>query len=77
MPNKQAACTRQVVIPCSGFDTRSWRLRWPSGVSVFEVDSAMIQSQKMIALGEVQPNCNRLALIGDEFNLPGMLKSLR
>jgi O-methyltransferase involved in polyketide biosynthesis len=33
--------------------------------------------QKMIALGEVQPNCSRLALIGDVFNLPTMLKSLR
>ena len=31
----------------------------------------------MIALGEVQPNCNRLALIGDTFNLPAMLKTLR
>jgi hypothetical protein len=35
----------QVVLIASGYDTRSWRLRWASGVSVFEVDSAMIQSQ--------------------------------
>lgn len=32
----------------------------------------------MIALGEVLPNCEqRKALIGDTFNLPAMLKSLR
>ena len=37
----------------------------------------LAQAQKMIALGEVQPNCQRLALIGDTFNLPAMLKSLR
>lgn len=67
----------QVVIIASGYDTRAWRLRWPSGISFFEVDSAMIQSQKMIALGDIQPNCNRLALIGDVFNLPMVFKSLR
>eukprot|EP00195_Chlamydomonas_chlamydogama_P004657 CAMPEP_0202920446 /NCGR_PEP_ID=MMETSP1392-20130828/76862_1 /ASSEMBLY_ACC=CAM_ASM_000868 /TAXON_ID=225041 /ORGANISM="Chlamydomonas chlamydogama, Strain SAG 11-48b" /LENGTH=255 /DNA_ID=CAMNT_0049613943 /DNA_START=380 /DNA_END=1147 /DNA_ORIENTATION=- len=66
----------QVVILASGLDTRAWRLKWPAGVSVFEVDSAMIQAQKMIALGDIAPNCNRLALIGDVFNLPAVFRSL-
>lgn len=100
---------RQVVLIASGYDTRAWRLRWPQETCVYEVDSAMIQSQvrnagawnalqrsvhtvllqpmdaarlapasqqKMIALGDIQPNCNRLALIGDVFNLPAVFKSL-
>mmetsp|Transcript_33349 Transcript_33349/g.99318 ORF Transcript_33349/g.99318 Transcript_33349/m.99318 type:complete len:293 (-) Transcript_33349:363-1241(-) len=67
----------QVVVIASGFDTRAWRLRWPQGTSFYEVDSAMIQSQKMIALGDIQPNCHRLALIGDVFNLGAAFKSLR
>lgn len=67
----------QVVIIASGFDTRAWRLRWPPGINLYEVDSAMIQSQKMIALGDIQPTCNRLALIGDVFNLGTVFKSLR
>jgi methyltransferase (TIGR00027 family) len=68
----------QVVILASGFDTRSWRLRWPTGINVYEVDSAMIQAQKMIALGDIQPNCqSRLALIGDVFSLAKVFKSLK
>ena len=55
----------QVVILASGFDTRAWRLRWPPNVSVYEVDSAMIMNTKFAALGDIQPNCQRLALIGD------------
>uniref|UniRef100_A0A7S0R7Q6 S-adenosyl-L-methionine-dependent methyltransferase n=1 Tax=Chlamydomonas leiostraca TaxID=1034604 RepID=A0A7S0R7Q6_9CHLO len=67
----------QVVILASGFDTRAWRLRWPPGVSLYEVDSAMIMNQKYTALGDIQPNCHRLALIGDVFNLPQVFRSLK
>lgn len=68
--------TKQVVILASGFDTRAWRLRWPPEVSLFEVDTAMIMNTKFTALGDIQPNCHRLALIGDVFNMPQVFRSL-
>lgn len=67
---------KQVVILASGFDTRAWRLRWPKDVAVFEIDSAMIQSQKLLALGEIAPNCNRSALIGDVYSLGPVFRRL-
>ncbi|KAJ9528267.1 S-adenosyl-L-methionine-dependent methyltransferase [Haematococcus lacustris] len=68
---------KQVVILASGFDTRAWRLRWPPGVNLYEVDSAMICNVKYTALGEIAPNCHRLALIGDVFNMPQVFRSLQ
>lgn len=59
------AVAAQVVILACGFDTRAWRLRWPSGVCVYEVDSPMIMNQKTGALGDIQPSCQRVALVGD------------
>lgn len=68
----------QVVILASGFDTRAWRLRWPPGVQLYEIDSAMIMNTKFTALGDIETsNCHRLALIGDVFNLPGVFQSLK
>lgn len=73
---KKEAIT-QVVILASGFDTRAWRLRWGPGVSLYEIDSAMIMNTKFTALGDIQPNCHRLALIGDVFNLNQVFRSLK
>jgi len=36
---------KQVVLIGSGYDTRAWRLRWPSNTCVYEIDAAIIQSQ--------------------------------
>ncbi|GFH22886.1 uncharacterized protein HaLaN_20414, partial [Haematococcus lacustris] len=41
------------------------------------VDSAMICNVKYTALGEIAPNCHRLALIGDVFNMPQVFRSLQ
>eukprot|EP00798_Chlamydomonas_sp_ICE-L_P006695 gene6695-3363_t len=68
---------RQVLILNSGFDTRAWRIRWPKGTSVFEVDSAMVSAQKMQALGDLSPNCTRHVAIGDVHNPESMFDRLK
>lgn len=37
---------KQVVLVASGMDTRSFRLKWPGGVIVYEVDHAALQDEK-------------------------------
>ena len=37
-----AAGIRQVVILASGLDSRSWRLPWPDGTTVYELDQAKV-----------------------------------
>ncbi|OBK40992.1 SAM-dependent methyltransferase [Mycobacterium sp. 1245111.1] len=41
---------RQVVILASGLDSRSWRLSWPDGTTVYELDQAKVLEFKSGAL---------------------------
>jgi methyltransferase (TIGR00027 family) len=41
---------RQVVILASGLDSRSWRLPWPAGTTVYELDQAKVLEFKSGAL---------------------------
>jgi methyltransferase (TIGR00027 family) len=41
---------RQVVILAAGLDTRAWRLPWPDGTTVYELDQAKVQEFKSSTL---------------------------
>jgi methyltransferase (TIGR00027 family) len=46
------AGVRQVVILAAGLDSRSWRLPWPDGVTVYELDQPKVLEFKSQALRE-------------------------
>src|ERR1700760_4898077 len=46
------AGVRQVVILAAGLDARSWRLPWPDGVTVFELDQHKVLEFKASTLRE-------------------------
>ncbi|MDT5200052.1 MAG: hypothetical protein QOH34_1574, partial [Mycobacterium sp.] len=49
---------RQVVILAAGLDSRSWRLSWPAGTTVYELDQAKVLDFKSSTLAQrgAQPN---------------------
>ena len=55
---------RQAVILASGLDSRAWRLAWPDGVTVYELDQPRVLEFKSSTLDEhgAQPACNRIAI---------------
>jgi methyltransferase (TIGR00027 family) len=55
---------RQVVILAAGLDARSWRLPWPDGTTVYELDQPRVLDFKSSTLTEhgAQPACNRIAV---------------
>jgi methyltransferase (TIGR00027 family) len=58
------AGVRQVVILAAGLDSRAWRLPWPDGVTVYELDQPRVLQFKSSTLSEhgEQPACNRVAV---------------
>ncbi len=56
-----AAGIRQVVILASGLDSRAYRLQWPAGTTVFEIDQPKVLDYKAATLAEhgVQPSATR------------------
>jgi methyltransferase (TIGR00027 family) len=54
------AGVRQVVILAAGLDARSWRLPWPDGVTVYELDQPKVLEFKSSTLRErgAQPTAN-------------------
>jgi methyltransferase (TIGR00027 family) len=57
----------QVVIMAAGMDTRAFRIPWPSGVRVFEVDRDEIFDHKEAVLGRAgaSPSCDRHVVRAD------------
>ncbi|MDT5147789.1 MAG: hypothetical protein QOC58_2434 [Mycobacterium sp.] len=55
---------RQVVILAAGLDSRAWRLAWPDGITVYELDQPRVLEFKASTLAEegAQPACNRVAV---------------
>ncbi|MCV7225760.1 SAM-dependent methyltransferase [Mycolicibacterium komossense] len=53
-----AASIRQVVILASGLDSRAYRIEWPTGTDVFEIDQPKVLDYKAETLAEhgVQPS---------------------
>jgi methyltransferase (TIGR00027 family) len=58
---------RQVVLLGAGLDTRAFRLPWPDGCVVFEVDRAPVLEHKarVLAAAEALPRCERRTAAAD------------
>lgn len=72
-----AAGIRQVVILASGLDSRAYRLRWPAGTVVYEVDQPQVIEFKTQALAEIgaEPTADRRAVAIDlRFDWPAALQ---
>ncbi|HEU4363541.1 MAG TPA: class I SAM-dependent methyltransferase [Mycobacterium sp.] len=55
---------RQAVILAAGLDARAWRLPWPDGTTVYELDQPRVLEFKSATLREhgAEPTCNRVAV---------------
>ncbi len=55
---------RQVVIMAAGLDTRAFRLAWPEGTRLFELDQPEVLAYKedMLNAAGAQPRCERTAI---------------
>ncbi|BBY59460.1 class I SAM-dependent methyltransferase [Mycolicibacterium sarraceniae] len=62
-----AAGVRQVVILASGLDSRAYRLDWPTGMVVFEIDQPEVIAFKTQTLAEqgATPTCDRRTVAVD------------
>jgi methyltransferase (TIGR00027 family) len=62
-----ASGIRQVVILASGLDSRSWRLSWPDGTTVYELDQAKVLEFKSSTLHNqgAQPAANLVSVAVD------------
>lgn len=58
---------RQVVVLAAGLDTRAYRLAWPDGTRVFELDlpNLLEFKQTVLAGGDARPGCRRVAIPAD------------
>jgi methyltransferase (TIGR00027 family) len=58
---------RQVVILAAGLDSRSWRLPWPDGITVYELDQPRVLDFKSSTLAEhgAELACNRVPVAVD------------
>jgi methyltransferase (TIGR00027 family) len=58
---------RQVVLMAAGLDTRAFRLSWPAGTRLFELDQAPVLAYKERILGSAgaQPACERQTIEAD------------
>lgn len=52
---------RQFVIVASGMDARAWRLPWPRGSRVFELDQPDVLAHKESVLAKETPRCERIS----------------
>lgn len=53
---------RQIVMLAAGMDTRAYRLKFPKGTRIFELDRKEVLLYKKEKLANVQANCERHAL---------------
>ncbi|BBY34439.1 SAM-dependent methyltransferase [Mycolicibacter minnesotensis] len=62
-----AAGIRQAVILASGLDARAYRLSWPTGMTVFEIDQPAVLAFKAATLAELgaQPTADRRGVAVD------------
>lgn len=56
---------RQIVILASGLDSRAYRLDWPAGTAVYEIDQPQVLQFKASALAAHQPTAQRRAVAAD------------
>lgn len=62
-----AAGCRQVVLLAAGLDARAFRLAWPSGTRLFEVDLPEVLAFKdqVLATRQAEPACTRIVVPAD------------
>jgi methyltransferase (TIGR00027 family) len=62
----QVGC-RQAVLVAAGLDTRAFRLDWPDGFHLFEIDLPGLMAFKEAVLGvrQAEPSCDRTAVRAD------------
>ncbi|CAN5185869.1 class I SAM-dependent methyltransferase [soil metagenome] len=73
-----AAGVRQVVILASGLDSRAYRIEWPTGTDIFEIDQPKVLEYKAQKLAEhgVQPSATLHHVPVDlRFDWPAALES--
>ena len=58
---------RQVVLMAAGLDTRAFRLPWPAGTNVFEIDQpgGLEEKDRLLHSVGVQPTCTRHIIQAD------------
>jgi methyltransferase (TIGR00027 family) len=58
---------RQVVLVAAGLDTRAFRLSWPAGVSLFEIDlpAVLAFKEQVLTSTDAAPRCHRVAVPAD------------
>jgi methyltransferase (TIGR00027 family) len=59
---RAAAVARQFVILAAGMDARAYRLEWPAGTTVFEIDQPAVIATKNHLLAGDSPRCRRVAI---------------
>jgi methyltransferase (TIGR00027 family) len=72
-----AAGVRQIVILASGLDSRAYRLQWPAGTTVYEIDQPKVLEYKSATLDEhgVVPTAVRREVAMDlRFDWPNALR---
>jgi methyltransferase (TIGR00027 family) len=75
--NAVAGGIRQIVILASGLDSRAYRLHWPAGTTVYEIDQPKVLEYKTATLEEhgVAPTAVRRAVPMDlRFDWPNALR---
>jgi N-methyltransferase len=62
-----AAGCRQVVVLAAGLDTRAFRLNWPAGLKLFEVDlSDVLEFKEQVLINQAaRPTCDRIVVHAD------------
>jgi methyltransferase (TIGR00027 family) len=53
---------RQVVLVAAGMDARAYRLDWPAGTTVFELDQPAVIAAKNALLADDTPSCRRVPI---------------
>jgi methyltransferase (TIGR00027 family) len=63
---------KQIVLPAAGLDTRAYRLAWPVGTRLFELDQPDVMDYKERILTQAQaiPQCQRVPLSVDLLRQP-------
>ncbi|WP_163748531.1 SAM-dependent methyltransferase [Mycolicibacterium helvum] len=57
-----ASSCRQVVLVAAGMDARAYRLNWPAGTGVFELDQPAVIAAKNALLADTTPSCTRVPI---------------
>ncbi len=59
---RAAEIAKQVVILAAGMDARAYRLTWPDGTTVYELDQPAVVAAKADLLADDRPRCHRVAV---------------